>query len=69
MVKKKKEFDIGKELGIVVKWLTIISIIAGVLLKMWGIPTDYVLFLTIIFVLLIVIYTQYKKIKILEGEK
>ncbi len=58
----KKEFNIGKDLGIIVLWLTIISIIFGIL-RALKVDIPYIIFTIIIVILLIVIWLLYRKLK------
>ena len=69
MAKKKlEELEWDKELGIIVKWFLITGGIGGFLI--WAdVPAPYTVLLTIVGVLLIVIYVQYKKIKTMRGKK
>ena len=66
---RKKEFDNYKELRYVGLWVSIIIAIAGFLWRILEIEIRYVLFITIIIVLLIVIYMQNKKLKMLDNKK
>jgi len=66
MKRKKEEFDKYKELKYISIWILIVTSIAGFLWKVIGIEIQYVLFITIIIVLLIVIYLQATEIKHLK---
>jgi len=65
---KKEEFDKDKEIGYILKWLVIISIISGILWQILGLPIKDIVYLTIIVILLIINYIQYKKIILLEKK-
>lgn len=60
------DFDWNKELGHIGKWISIAIAISGASWWIFGVPKEYIPFITIISILIIVIILQYKKIKKLE---